>query len=163
MRWLFLSLALLSACRCDKAPPDMTPPSDMSCVYGIGAACLSVPCCPGYQCVGGASTVGNGVTGFTYTYDYTITVPVKPKNGRQGFNMLNGIRRDYHDMTWAHWPAQAHRPSRLHSHLALRITSVASQPLRLLLASAPRPYQALPLPVPQRCVAAFTSSSRSPS
>ncbi len=59
MRWLLLSIAvLLSACRCDKAPLDMPlPTADMSCVYGIGVACLSAPCCPGYQCVGGACAV----------------------------------------------------------------------------------------------------------
>lgn len=36
-----------------------------------------------------ATSLGNGATAFTYTYDYTIGV-VKAANGRQGFNLLNG-------------------------------------------------------------------------
>ena len=42
----------------------------------------------GYALVS-ATSLGNGSTAFTYTYDYTIGV-VKPTGGRQGFNLLNG-------------------------------------------------------------------------
>lgn len=42
----------------------------------------------GYAFVSGTS-LGNGVTAYTYEYDYTIGV-VKATNGRQGFNLLNG-------------------------------------------------------------------------
>lgn len=60
MRWLLLGVCLLSACRCDTPHADMadmSEPTDMTCVYGIGTSCVTAPCCLGYQCVGGACAV----------------------------------------------------------------------------------------------------------
>jgi hypothetical protein len=64
---------------------------------GNGSTILGNPA--GWNCSGqwlnvgyaliSATSLGNGSTAFTYTYDYTIGVP-KATGGRQGFNLLNG-------------------------------------------------------------------------